>query len=176
MEQLVTNAKSLAAQGVKELILIAQDLTYYGLDIYKKRNLAELVARSAMWKGIDWIRLHYAFPAASHGGPGCDARAEQRVQLPGHALQHGSTRMLTRMRRGITQEKTEALVATIREKVPGIAIRTTLIAGFPGETRPTMMTACAGSSACASTGWAASPTATRRIPTPIPWPTMCLPR
>lgn len=136
MEQLVTNAGNLAKQGVKELILIAQDLTYYGLDIYKKRNLDELVARLSDVEGIDWIRLHYAFPS---GFPMevLDVMRERRnvcnyLDMP---LQHGSTRMLTRMRRGITQEKTEALVNTIREKVPGIAIRTTLISGFPGETQ-----------------------------------------
>jgi len=136
MEQLVTNAQNLARQGVKELILIAQDLTYYGLDIYKKRNLDELVARLSDVEGIDWIRLHYAFPS---GFPMevLDVMRERSnvcnyLDMP---LQHGSTRMLTRMRRGITQEKTEALVNTIREKVPGIAIRTTLISGFPGETQ-----------------------------------------
>lgn len=135
MEQLVTNARGLAARGVKELILIAQDLTYYGLDIYKKRNLDELVARLSDVEGIDWIRLHYAFPS---GFP-MDVLDVMRdrpnvcnyLDMP---LQHGSTRMLTRMRRGITQEKTEKLVSDIRSRVPGIAIRTTLIAGFPGET------------------------------------------
>ena len=135
MEQLVTNAKGLAAQGVKELILIAQDLTYYGLDIYKKRNLSVLLAQLSDVEGIDWIRLHYAFPS---GFPMeiLDVMRERSnicnyLDMP---LQHGSTRMLTRMRRGITQEKTEALVDRIREKVPGVAIRTTLISGFPGET------------------------------------------
>lgn len=135
MEQLVTNARGLAARGVKELILIAQDLTYYGLDIYKKRNLDELVSRLSDVEGIDWIRLHYAFPS---GFP-MDVLDVMRdrpnvcnyLDMP---LQHGSTRMLTRMRRGITQEKTEKLVSDIRSRVPGIAIRTTLIAGFPGET------------------------------------------
>lgn len=136
MDQLVANAGNLAKQGVKELILIAQDLTYYGLDLYKKRNLDELVSRLSDVEGIDWIRLHYAFPS---GFPMevLDVMRDRAnvcnyLDMP---LQHGSTRMLTRMRRGITQEKTEALVATIREKVPGIAIRTTLISGFPGETQ-----------------------------------------
>jgi len=135
MEQLVQSAKNLAANGTRELILIAQDLTYYGLDIYKKRNLSELLAKLSDVQGIDWIRLHYAFPS---GFP-MDILDVMRdrpnicnyLDMP---LQHGSTRMLTRMRRGITQEKTEALVDTIREKVPGVAIRTTLISGFPGET------------------------------------------
>jgi len=135
MEQLVAQAKGLAAQGVKELMLIAQDLTYYGLDLYGKRNLADLLARLSDVEGIDWIRLHYAFPS---GFPMevLDVMRERPnicnyLDMP---LQHGSTRMLTRMRRGITQEKTEALVDSIRDTVPGIAIRTTLIAGFPGET------------------------------------------
>ena len=136
MEHLVENAKKLAAGGTKEVILIAQDLTYYGLDIYKKRNLAELLAQLSDVEGIDWIRLHYAFPS---GFPMevLDVMRERDnickyLDMP---LQHGSTRMLTRMRRGITQEKTERLVQDIRDRVPGIAIRTTLIAGFPGETQ-----------------------------------------
>ncbi|MCB9184602.1 MAG: 30S ribosomal protein S12 methylthiotransferase RimO [Flavobacteriales bacterium] len=136
VEQLVANARQLAAQGVKELILIAQDLTYYGLDLYKKRNLSELVAQLSDVEGIEWIRLHYAFPS---GFPMdiLDVMRERSnvcnyLDMP---LQHGSTAVLTRMRRGITQEKTEALVDTIREKVPGIAIRTTLISGFPGESQ-----------------------------------------
>ncbi len=135
IEDLVKSAKSLAAQGVKEILLIAQDLTYYGLDIYKKRNLAELIDQLAAVEGIEWIRLHYAFPA---GFPMdvLDAMVQHPkvcnyLDMP---LQHGSTKILQSMRRGITREKTEALVQTIREKVPGIAIRTTLIAGYPGET------------------------------------------
>lgn len=135
IEQLVNSAKKLAAQGVKELLLIAQDLTYYGLDIYKKRNLAELIDQLAAVEGIEWIRLHYAFPA---GFPMdvLDAMVKHPnvclyLDMP---LQHGSTKILQSMRRGITREKTEALVNTIREKVPGVAIRTTLIAGYPGET------------------------------------------
>ncbi len=135
IEELVTSAKKLAAQGVKELMLIAQDLTYYGLDIYKKRNLAELLEQLAAVEGIEWIRLHYAFPA---GFPMdiLDAMNKHHniclyLDMP---LQHGSTKILQSMRRGITREKTEELVQKIREKVPGIAIRTTLIAGYPGET------------------------------------------
>lgn len=135
IEALVKSAKHLAANGTKELILIAQDLTYYGLDIYKKRNLHELLAQLSDVEGIDWIRLHYAFPS---GFPMeiLDVMKERSnickyLDMP---LQHGSTNMLKRMRRGITQEKTEGLVDTIRQKVPGIGIRTTLIAGFPGET------------------------------------------
>lgn len=135
MEELVLEAKNLAKNGTKELLLIAQDSTYYGLDLYKKRNLAELLQRLSDVEGIEWIRLHYAFPA---GFPidALEVMASRPnicnyIDMP---LQHGSSKMLQLMRRGITREKTEALLQTIREKVPGIAIRTTLIAGHPGET------------------------------------------
>lgn len=135
MEELVLEAKNLAKNGTKELLLIAQDSTYYGLDLYKKRNLAELLQRLSDVEGIDWIRLHYAFPT---GFPmdALDVMAERSnickyIDIP---LQHGSTRMLQLMRRGTTREKTEQLLQDIREKVPGIAIRTTMIAGHPGET------------------------------------------
>lgn len=135
MDELVTEAKNLAKKGTKELLLIAQDSTYYGLDLYKKRNLAELLNRLADVEGIDWIRLHYAFPA---GFPldVLDVMAQRPnicnyIDIP---LQHGSSHLLKLMRRGITREKTEELLDTIRTKVPGIAIRTTLIAGHPGET------------------------------------------
>ncbi len=135
MDQLVNNAKSLASQGVKELMMIAQDLTYYGLDIYKKRNLAELVDKLADVNGIDWIRLHYAYPSGFPMDVLDVMRERDNVcnylDMP---LQHGSTDMLKAMRRGITAEKTEKLVQDIRAKVPGIAMRTTLIAGYPGET------------------------------------------
>ena len=135
MEDLVTQAKSLAAQGVRELILIAQDLTYYGLDLYRERKLADLVRRLSDVEGIDWIRLHYAFPS---GFPMdvLDVMAERSnvckyLDMP---LQHASDDILRAMRRGITQEKMEALIGNIRDRVPGIALRTTLICGFPGET------------------------------------------
>jgi len=135
IEELTLQAKNLAAKGTKELILIAQDLTYYGLDIYKKRNLADLIDRLADVEGIDWIRLQYAYPS---GFPldVLDVMRERSnvcnyLDMP---LQHGSTEMLKLMRRGITRDKTEALVNTIRDKVPGVALRTTLIAGHPGET------------------------------------------
>jgi ribosomal protein S12 methylthiotransferase len=135
IDELVKSAKSLAAQGVKELMLIAQDLTYYGLDIYKKRNLAELVEELSKVEGIEWIRLHYAFPA---GFPmdvlDVIAKHDNVCAYLDMPLQSGSTKILQSMRRGITREKTMDLVKTIREKVPGIAIRTTLIVGYPGET------------------------------------------
>ncbi len=135
IEDLLIEAKSLAKRGTKELILIAQDLTYYGLDIYKKRNLSDLLERLADIEGIDWIRLQYAYPA---GFPMdvLDVMAARPnicnyLDMP---LQTGSTAILKKMRRGITREKTEDLIAEIRAKVPNIALRTTLIAGHPGET------------------------------------------
>ncbi len=135
IEDLVKSANSLAAQGVKELMLIAQDLTYYGLDIYKKRNLAELIQELSKVEGIEWLRLHYAFPAGFPMDVVDEIRDNPKVCLYlDMPLQHGSTKILKSMRRGITREKTEELVNEIRAKVPGIAIRTTLIAGYPGET------------------------------------------
>jgi ribosomal protein S12 methylthiotransferase len=135
MEQLVENAKNLAKNGTRELILIAQDLTYYGLDIYKDRKLADLLKHLSDIEGIDWIRLQYAFPS---GFPMdvLDVMRERSnicnyLDMP---LQHASTNMLKAMRRGITREKTTDLIHQIRDKVPGIALRTTLIAGYPGET------------------------------------------
>ena len=135
MDELMKEAKSLARRGTKELILIAQDLTYYGLDLAKKRNLAELVDRLADVEGLDWIRLQYAYPS---GFPldVLDVMRERTnvcnyLDMP---LQTGSTELLKLMRRGITREKTEELVHTIRTKVPGIHLRTTLIVGHPGET------------------------------------------
>lgn len=135
IEQLLENAKALAANGTKELILIAQDLTYYGLDIYKKRALAELLEKLSAIDGIEWIRLHYAYPS---GFP-MDAIEVMRdnpkvcnyLDIP---LQHASSRMLQRMKRGINKEKTTKLIQDIRKIVPDIAIRTSLIVGFPGET------------------------------------------
>ncbi len=135
IEELVKEAKSLARRGTKELILIAQDLTYYGLDIYKKRNLSDLMAQLSDVEGIEWIRLQYAYPA---GFPMdiLDIMNERSnicnyLDMP---LQSGSTDILKSMRRGISREKTEALIESIREKVPNIALRTTLIVGHPGET------------------------------------------
>jgi ribosomal protein S12 methylthiotransferase len=135
IEDLVTEAKSLVKRGTKELILIAQDLTYYGLDIYKKRNLSELLDRLSDIDGMEWIRLQYAYPA---GFPmdvldmmAAKPNICKYLDMP---LQSGSTEVLKKMRRGITREKTEELIDAIRQKVPDIALRTTLIAGHPGET------------------------------------------
>ncbi len=134
-EELVKEAQHLARNGTKELILIAQDLTYYGLDLYKDRRLADLLRQLSDVNGIEWIRLQYAYPA---GFPMdvLDVMAERDnickyLDMP---LQHGSDNMLKIMRRGITRKKTEELVDAIRAKVPNIALRTTLIAGHPGET------------------------------------------
>lgn len=134
-EELVTQAKLLAAKGTKEIILIAQDLTFYGLDINGKRSLADLLKRLSDMNGIDWIRLHYAYPS---GFPMdvLDVMKEREnicnyLDMP---LQHISDKMLKSMRRGITREKSIDLVKRIRETVPEIALRTTLIAGYPGET------------------------------------------
>lgn len=135
IEQLVNQAQHLAQKGTKELILIAQDLTYYGLDIYKKRNLAELLDRLADVEGIEWIRLQYAFPT---GFPMDILEVmKNRPQICNYLdmpLQHGSSEVLKRMRRGITRPKTEELIDRIRQTVPEVALRTTLIAGYPGET------------------------------------------
>jgi ribosomal protein S12 methylthiotransferase len=135
MEELVKEAQYLAKNGTKELILIAQDLTYYGLDLYGKRNLDELLRRLSDVNGIDWIRLQYAYPS---GFPMeiLDVMNERDnickyMDMP---LQHISDNMLKSMRRGTTKQKTIDLVNEIRDKVPGIAMRTTLITGYPGET------------------------------------------
>ncbi|MFM1933016.1 MAG: hypothetical protein RL226_2319 [Bacteroidota bacterium] len=143
IEDLVSHAKALAAQGVKELMLIAQDLTYYGLDLYKERKLADLLRALSDVEGIEWIRLHYAFPT---GFPmdALEVMAERPnichyLDMP---LQHASTRMLKAMRRGTTREKTTELIREIRAKVPGIAIRTTLICGYPGETEEDFREMC----------------------------------
>ena len=135
IEELVHNAKQLAAQGVKELILIAQDLTYYGLDLYGKRNLAELLENLSDIEGIEWIRLHYACPSGFPMDVLKVMRERDNVcnylDIP---LQHISDNMLKSMRRGTTMKKTKNLITEFRKEVPEMAIRTTLIAGYPGET------------------------------------------
>lgn len=134
IEELVDSAKQLVQSGTKELILIAQDLTYYGLDLYGKRNLSELLKHLSDIKGLEWIRLHYAYPS---GFPKdilkVMADRENICNYLDIPLQHGSTEILKSMRRGITREKTSQLLMDIREQVPNIAIRTTLITGYPGE-------------------------------------------
>ena len=136
IENLVIEAQKLAANGIKELILIAQDLTYYGLDIYKKRALADLLRELVKVDGIEWIRLHYAFPTGFPEDVLDVIKEEPKVcnyiDIP---LQHISTKLLKSMRRGTTYEKTNALLRKFREKLPEMTIRTTLIVGYPGETQ-----------------------------------------
>src|SRR6187200_2487737 len=134
MDDLVKEAEGLVKKGVKEVMLIAQELTYYGLDLYKKRMLGDLMHRLADVKGLEWIRLHYAYP---HKFPLdiLDVMIEREnicnyLDMP---LQHAANNMLKAMKRQITREEMEELIIAVREKVPGICLRTTLIAGFPGE-------------------------------------------
>ena len=135
IEDLVTEAEKLAAKGVRELLLIAQDLTYYGLDLYKRRALADLLKELVKVEGIEWIRLHYLFPTGFpeevldliHEEP----KICNYIDIP---LQHIADPVLKSMRRGTTKERTDKLLRLMREKVPGITIRTTLIVGYPGET------------------------------------------
>ena len=135
IEDLVTEAAKLAKDGVKELILIAQDLTYYGLDLYKSRRLADLLRALSKVEGIEWIRLHYAFPTGFPEDVLEVIRTNHKlcnyIDIP---LQHISDAVLKSMRRGTTHEKTNALLRKFRQEVPGIAIRTSLIVGYPGET------------------------------------------
>ncbi|MFJ1378416.1 30S ribosomal protein S12 methylthiotransferase RimO [Capnocytophaga canimorsus] len=135
IEDLVIEAEKLAQKGVKELILIAQDLTYYGLDLYKERKLADLLRALVKVEGIEWIRLHYAFPTGFPKDVLEVMKVEPKIcnyiDIP---LQHISDPILKSMKRGTTQEKTTKLLQVFREKVPQMAIRTTLIVGYPGET------------------------------------------
>ena len=135
IEALVQRAKILAKEGVKELILIAQDLTYYGLDLYKKRRLADLLKELVSIEGIEWIRLHYAFPTGFPEEVLEVMREEEKIcnylDIP---LQHIADPILKSMRRGTTQAKTTALLHKFRERVSGIVLRTSLIVGYPGET------------------------------------------
>ena len=135
VEELIEEARILASKGVKELILIAQDLTYYGMDLYGRRRLADLVRGIAEVDGIEWIRLHYAYP---NGFPedvlevmASEPKVCKYLDIP---LQHISDRILKSMKRGSTKEQINALLDKIREKVPGVALRTTLLVGYPGET------------------------------------------
>ncbi len=135
VEELVMEAKNLARRGVKELLIIAQELTYYGLDLYKTRELPQLLQALADVEGIEWIRLHYAYPS-KFPLEILDVMAERKevcnyLDIP---LQHASDTVLEAMRRQITRAETEDLLTTIRQKVPGIALRTTFLVGHPGET------------------------------------------
>ena len=136
IEEIVKEAEGVVRRGVKEVMLIAQELTYYGLDIYKKRMLPDLLHRLADVKGLQWIRLHYAYPS-KFPLEILDVMREREnicnyLDMP---LQHAANNMLKAMKRQITREEMEELIVAVREKVPGICLRTTLIAGFPGETQ-----------------------------------------
>jgi ribosomal protein S12 methylthiotransferase len=135
IEEIVKEAEGLVRKGVKEVMLIAQELTYYGLDIYKKRMLADLLKHLSDVKGLEWIRLHYAYP---HKFPlevlAVMCERENICKYLDIPLQHATNNMLKAMKRQITREEIEDLLSAVREKVPGICLRTTLIAGFPGET------------------------------------------
>ena len=136
IEELVTEAKLLVQSGVKEIMLIAQELTYYGLDLYKERRLPDLLRQLARVEGIEWIRLHYAYPSKFPIDIIDVMKEEPKIcnylDMP---LQHASDRMLNAMKRQITQQQMRDLIADIRNRIPSICLRTTLIAGFPGETR-----------------------------------------
>ncbi len=143
IEDLVIEAKNLAKQGVKELMLIAQELTYYGLDLYKERALPKLLNALADVEGIEWIRLHYAYPS-KFPLEIFDVMAARKeicnyLDIP---LQHANNDVLNRMRRQITQEETRSLIAEARKRVPGIAIRTTFLVGYPGETEAEFQDLC----------------------------------
>ena len=136
MEDIVHEAKKMASQGVKELILIAQELTYYGLDLYKERSISKLLKKLCDLEGIEWVRLHYAYPS---GFPNelidtikNEAKICNYIDIP---LQHISDEILKSMRRGSTKLKTNNLITNIRKQIPEISIRTTLIVGYPGETK-----------------------------------------
>lgn len=140
MEKLVEEAEGLARDGVKELIIIAQDTTYYGMDLYGERKLGELLRRLARVGGIEWIRLHYTYPTGFPDDVVDAMRDEPKIckyiDIP---LQHIADSQLSAMRRNITKEQTAALIAKLRREIPGIAIRTTMLVGFPGETEEDFM-------------------------------------
>ncbi|MFI3268674.1 MAG: radical SAM protein, partial [Rikenellaceae bacterium] len=134
MEDLLKEAEMLAQKGVKELLVIAQDTTYYGVDLYGERKLGELLRKLCRIEGIEWVRLHYAYPAHFPQDVIEAIRDEEKIckylDIP---FQHASTKVLKMMRRGITLEKTQELIDTLRAEIPNIALRTTMIAGHPGE-------------------------------------------
>ncbi len=136
MEDIVHEAKKMASQGVKELILIAQELTYYGLDLYKKRSISKLLQKLCDLEGIEWVRLHYAYPSGFPNELIDTIKNEEKIcnylDIP---LQHISDEILKSMRRGSTKLKTNNLITNLRKQIPEISIRTTLIVGYPGETK-----------------------------------------
>lgn len=136
MEDIVHEAKKMASQGVKELILIAQELTYYGLDLYKERSISKLLQKLCDLEGIEWVRLHYAYPSGFPNELINTIKNEEKIcnylDIP---LQHISDEILKSMRRGSTKLKTNNLITNLRKQIPEISIRTTLIVGYPGETK-----------------------------------------
>jgi ribosomal protein S12 methylthiotransferase len=136
MEDIVHEAKKMASQGVKELILIAQELTYYGLDLYKERSISKLLQKLCDLEGIEWVRLHYAYPSGFPNELIDTIKNEEKIcnylDIP---LQHISDEILKSMRRGSTKLKTNNLITNLRKQIPEISIRTTLIVGYPGETK-----------------------------------------
>ena len=136
MEDIVNEAKKMASQGVKELILIAQELTYYGLDLYKERSISKLLQKLCDLEGIEWVRLHYAYPSGFPNELIDTIKNEEKIcnylDIP---LQHISDEILKSMRRGSTKLKTNNLITNLRKQIPEISIRTTLIVGYPGETK-----------------------------------------
>ena len=136
MEDILHEAKKMASQGVKEIILIAQELTYYGLDLYKERSISKLLKKLCDLEGIEWVRLHYAYPSGFPNELIDTIKYEEKIcnylDIP---LQHISDEILKSMRRGSTKLKTNNLITNLRKQIPEISIRTTLIVGFPGETK-----------------------------------------
>ena len=136
MEDIVQEAKKMASQGVKELILIAQELTYYGLDLYKERSISKLLKKLCDLEGIEWVRLHYAYPSGFPNELIDTIKNQEKIcnylDIP---LQHISDEILKSMRRGSTKLKTNNLITNLRKQIPEISIRTTLIVGYPGETK-----------------------------------------
>ena len=134
IDEIIQEAKQMASQGIKELILIAQELTYYGIDIYKERALSKLLKKLCRVEGIEWIRLHYAYPSGFPDEIIDVIKSEKKIcnylDIP---LQHISDKILKSMRRGAGKNKINNLITKIRKKIPGIALRTTLIVGYPGE-------------------------------------------
>ena len=167
MEELVEEAKELAARGIRELIIIAQDTTYYGLDLYGRRALAELLRKLSYVDGIEWLRIHYSYPADFPEDVLEEmARNPKVCKYMDIPLQHVSDRVLDKMHRHVDGAWTRELIRRMREKVPGVALRTTLIVGHPGEGQEGLRRNCWILSARpASSGWAPSPIPRRKAPT-----------
>lgn len=173
-EQVLEEAGRLVRRGVKELIVVAQDTTYYGVDLYGERRLGRLLRRLAAIPGVEWVRLHYTYPTGFPDDVLAAMREEPKIcryiDIP---LQHIADRQLSAMRRGITKRGTEELIARLRREVPGIAIRTTLLVGFPGESEEDLRSSRISWSASGSNVSACFPIRPRRERLRRRWPTMC---